>query len=462
VTDDTQSQDCFISISNAPPKHTSKKQDKQRRRQRAAAQKMVFEAMTWDDFVTLGQQRWEQTGQTIGMVDAREDNHHHSDDDDADDSGIGRCNNRRRRRRRVLAGGAADNGGCDTLLLSWLKPVVVIPLAELPRRRFELPAPGGPDSFGIVVSHWNDLETVQALLGAKSNKTKASSWGDVSSSSCGTIWGVVLPGDEVEEGDDGRPYDDDKVDEGRPRDDDNEKGKSRIPLPPQQQLPQQQQPKVAVPPLPRLWRPDPMVEMVLLPRLKANLADVWRNRLYNHHHNNDHWPTTVCNSTILQVLDVGSGVGRDLCFLSEELRGALGNKKDNDDDLRLHFVGADQRYRENNNNDDETTAFWRRRGQLDRCSCLCVDLKKKNSLDDFVEQHVLHRRGRTATTTTTTTTTVCVYAVRYWNDALFARLAKCLTAPGTIVAVSHFCKPHNDYNWDQLHSSPKVTLVVIR
>jgi hypothetical protein len=383
---------------------------------------MVLEAMTWDDFVTLGRLRWEQTGQTIGMVDARRDNRH----DDGDGGGIGPNN----RRRHCI----------DTL--SWLKPVVVIPLVELPRRRFELPAPGGPDSFGVVVSHGDDLETVQALLGPKRNgsnqTTKSSSWGGASSS-CGTIWGVVLPDDEVEG--DGRTQDDDEVDEGRP-------------LPPQQQLPQQpQQQKVARPPLPRLWRPDPMVETVLLPRLKVNLAGVWKKWHNQNDHHND-----------LQVLDVGSGVGRDLCFLSEELRGgALGNKKDDDhDDLRLHFVGADQRYRDNNidNNDDETTAFWRRRGQLDRCSCLCVDLKK-NCLDDFVEQHILHRRGRTTTTTTTTTTTrsiccCCVYAVRYWNDALFARLAKCLTMPGTIVAVSHFAKPHNDYNWEQLHASPKV------
>jgi hypothetical protein len=448
VTDDTQ-QDCFILFSM----HAVAEQATGKRRRR---RRMVFEAITWDDFVSLGQQRWEQTGQTIGMVDAREDNHH---PDDADDSGLGRNNRRRSRRRSVLAGGAADNDGCDTLLLSWLKPMVVIPLVELPRRRFELPAPGGPDSFGIVVSHWNDLPTVQALLfGAKSNKTKASSWGDVSSwssSSCGTIWGVVLPNDDEDESLD--DDDDDEVEEGLNHDD-TEEGKS---------LPQQQQqPEVAKMPLPRLWRPDPMVETVLLPLLKANLADdVWRKKRHSNNHNNSNDRPTTTNSTIMQVLDVGSGVGRDLCFLSEELRGgAVGHEKDDDDDdhddLRLHFVGADQRYRENNNNDDETTAFWRRRGQLDRCSCLYVDLKK-NCLDDFVEQHVLHR-GRTATTTTTTTTTICcccVYAVRYWNDALFARLAKCLTAPGTIVAVSHFCKPHNDYNWDQLHASPKVTLV---
>lgn len=242
--------------------------------------------------------------------------------------------------------------------------IVRIPLEELKKRRFELPSRS--ISFGILVSDLPDLKYVEEILlsGAKTWK----------------VYAIVYDPNMQQE---------------------LESLSSRFQCRPVADVPR----KI---PLARLWQPDSMVETVLLPLLRQQCTDL-----------NGKQPSIV--------LDIGSGVGRDVCFLSEELYSHK----------HLQFVGADQRYREN---DDTTLAFWERRGQLHRCRCLCVDLKDSDCLFQKLEM----------------SNVLCVYAVRYWNETLFERLARELTRPGTIVAISQFGKPHDDYEWT--HSTPKVRL----
>lgn len=240
-------------------------------------------------------------------------------------------------------------------------PIVTIPLDELKDRRFELPSRSVP--FGILVSEAQDLQLARDIL-----MSGSTSW---------IVYTLV--------------------------DDDREQMTALgFELLPSANAP------VSIP-HPRLWKPDPMVETVLLSLLRQQVL-VASNQ-------NEH--TTI--------IDVGSGVGRDVCFLSEELFAFQ----------HLQFIGADQRYRSDNT---ETTSFWKRRGQDQRCRCLCVNLKQCDSLQ--VDDDIL-----------------CVFAVRYWNEALFERFAQELKFPGTIVALSHFGKPNDDYEWT--HSTPKVRVPMI-
>jgi hypothetical protein len=373
---------------------------------------MVFEAMAWDDFCTLARQRWEKCHEKIGLVDARANSKNPSN---------------RRRRRIILDDADKYNNDEDSC---WMGPVVPIPLAELPTRRFELPTRSV--SFGILVSNLVELEMVRTLLCTGSKK---SPWGAGVGT---TIWGIII-----------RVVDDDDDEEENDIDDNDDEG-----IRPRRQQQLNGDPAAAAAidssarstiPMPRLWRPDPMVETILLPLLKTNLLSrqhsssrIRRRSSSSSNDGNDPGPHMIVPT--LQVLDVGSGVGRDLCFLSEELHdGAFGNDNDIDNDrLRLDFVGIDQRYRDGN---DETMAFWQRRGQNDRCRGLCVDLRQNNNIHDvLVDQHQL---GDGATTTSII---CCVYAVRFWHEPLFALLAVKLTRPGTIIAISHFAKPNDEYS----------------
>jgi hypothetical protein len=103
--------------------------------------------------------------------------------------------------------------------------------------------------------------------------------------------------------------------------------------------------------LPRLWQPDPMVEKILLRLLIEG------------------YPKEKDAKDMCQVLDLASGAGRDVAFLSEELRAA---------GLRNYqVVGIDHRY-----NDKESSIvsdFWERRGVGNHTRSLKIDL---SSLED--------------------------------------------------------------------------------
>jgi hypothetical protein len=164
-------------------------------------------------------------------------------------------------------------------------------------------------------------------------------------------------------------------------------------------------------PLPRLWQPDPMVENILLPILKD-----------------------LSGQEGGEVWDLGSGAGRDLTFLAEEL--ASTNKT-------LKFVGLDHRYNEKETR--ITTEFCERRGVSQTTSCKKLDCSKW----ELVKAEIENAKNLSA-----------IYAVRFWKPALFhaAATASDTFRPGAILAMSNFCKPFEGASWDFDNPNEKVVL----
>jgi hypothetical protein len=166
-------------------------------------------------------------------------------------------------------------------------------------------------------------------------------------------------------------------------------------------------------PLPRLWHPDPMMEHILLPLLKD----------------------LPLGQEDGQVWDLGSGAGRDLTFLAEELASTSKNN--------FEFVGLDHRY--NQKEAGITNAFCERRGVAQTTSCKKLDCSKW----ELVKAEIENMKNLKA-----------LYAVRFWKPALFhaAATASDTFQPGTILAMSNFCKPYEGASWDFDNPNEKVVL----
>jgi hypothetical protein len=163
-------------------------------------------------------------------------------------------------------------------------------------------------------------------------------------------------------------------------------------------------------PLPRLWQPDPMVQNIFLPLLKQ----------------------LPLSGDDAQIWDLASGSGRDAAFLAEEL---LASNKSFD------VVGLDHRY-----NDKETTivnGFWDRRGIGDKTASKQMDLSHWDTVAKAIDNKNV----------------AALYAVRFWKPTLVESMADSTAlAPGTLFALSHFCKPYEGAPWDFEHPSEKTVL----
>lgn len=183
-------------------------------------------------------------------------------------------------------------------------------------------------------------------------------------------------------------------------------------------------------PAPRLWQPDTMVEHVLLPLLRQ--AQLCRKN------NTNSKDDTYDDEEPVQIWDLGAGVGRDVCFLSEELLRTRRN---------FCVVGLDQRYRDTVTND--AVSFWKRR-QVDHVTaCKCMDLSDTAT----VMKKICVNDGSVVK---------CLFAVRYWNRPLFLALVKAgrdnQLSKGTIIAISQFGRPHAGAPWDFPHPKEKHVL----
>jgi hypothetical protein len=193
------------------------------------------------------------------------------------------------------------------------------------------------------------------------------------------------------------------------------------------------------PPLPRLWSPDPMLEDVLLPLLQQTMQS-----------NPD---------IFVEIWDCGSGIGRDVCFLAEELlywsRSRLSSSSTVDHDCRFRVVGWDQRYRDNHIND--TVVFWKRRHVDAVASCQCVDFGRVSTVTELMDILPMSTSGEKWRSTV-----YCIYAVRYWNKPLFHSLVQAgrdgILPNGTIVAISQFGKSSVDATWDFPHPKEQHVL----
>mmetsp|Transcript_906 Transcript_906/g.2111 ORF Transcript_906/g.2111 Transcript_906/m.2111 type:complete len:430 (-) Transcript_906:1023-2312(-) len=210
---------------------------------------------------------------------------------------------------------------------------------------------------------------------------------------------------------------------------------------------------------PRLWNPDPLVTE-LMPLLKNWLA---------------HEP----DNQIGLVYDLGSGAGRDVCYLAEETKEFLSLEKCN---RSLHFVGVDN----HKGSARRCGPLWKSRGAKHLTGTCLLDL---NRLKKVQEHFVGATKSDTAVDHGRRSTVLCLYAVRFLNRKLLTYIASAtdknnretdddattktsskqsIHAPpsplelqkGTIIAISHFCKPHVGAPWPFEH--PKETSVLDR
>jgi len=169
-------------------------------------------------------------------------------------------------------------------------------------------------------------------------------------------------------------------------------------------------------PLPRLWQPDTMVEEILLSQVNQLLSS-----------------NTPSSSPNL-ILDLASGAGRDVAFLTEELL-ARGQRA-------FQILALDHRY--NTKELNTTSGFFRRRGISDYAKCVRTDLSHWETLQ---EQHFELEK------------VVALFAVRFWKPALVQALAESQQlSTGTLFGLSHFCKPSEGASWDFDHPSEKTVL----
>jgi hypothetical protein len=224
-------------------------------------------------------------------------------------------------------------------------------------------------------------------------------------------------------------------------------------------------------PLPRLWKPDPMVEHVLLPLLLLQPTPFGQSVAHIRLDNDE---TIASSSSSVEVWDLGAGLGRDVCFLAEELlyhwnttypTTTWMNGKNNTHHLPTPWrvIGFDQRYRNVHVND--SIDFWKRRHVDTITACQLVDFSRIRHVTDLFEMtpaptshdknHHHHHCRRVVR---------CIYAVRYWNKLLFQSIihAGLKNDPwlpkGTIVAISHFGKASIHSTWDFPHPKEQHVL----
>jgi len=214
--------------------------------------------------------------------------------------------------------------------------------------------------------------------------------------------------------------------------------------------------------LPRLWKPDPLVSSGILPLLKD-----WISKTECSH---QRIPCTV--------FDLGSGAGRDVCYLAEETKAFYHNsmqqqqtKEQNKlhcNQFPLHFVGIDN----HKGSARRCEPLWRNHRIDDITTSHLMNLNKLDLVNDcftnitFIDQANKSEKSQTAV--------LCIYAIRFLNRKLLSYIAssassiedidhesRSLYLPiGTIMAISHFCKVTKTAEWNFDH--PKVSNVLDR
>ncbi len=156
---------------------------------------------------------------------------------------------------------------------------------------------------------------------------------------------------------------------------------------------------VGLKPLPRLWKPDQMVEEALLPLLLKKIDSSSEDDII--------------------VWDLGSGAGRDVAFLAEELKHEIQKTKSRQ---KLRIVGFDN----HKGSARRSSPLWKNRLVEDVTGSRLVNLKNISLL----ENHIREANGL-----------VCLYAIRYLNRRMLDFIASSdALGTGCIFAMSHFCK----------------------
>ena len=208
----------------------------------------------------------------------------------------------------------------------------------------------------------------------------------------------------------------------------------------------------ALAPSPRLWDADGMVENVLLPLLRNEIAGT------NH------------RGKRLRIYDMASGAGRDAVFLAEEL---LHSSTRCSSGAQFHCTAIDHRYNAKQTNIVQD--FFHRRGVGDYTSVVKANLSKWETMREILlSARRAHGSGGcggtggdddedgddTQTTSNNSGATVDVlYCVRFLVRSAIKDLASCSSLhEGTIFAISHFSISQDGGVWPFEHPSPETVL----
>mmetsp|Transcript_8620 Transcript_8620/g.12779 ORF Transcript_8620/g.12779 Transcript_8620/m.12779 type:complete len:504 (-) Transcript_8620:77-1588(-) len=189
---------------------------------------------------------------------------------------------------------------------------------------------------------------------------------------------------------------------------------------------------------PRLWKPDPLVQDTLLPLLKERLKAWCSTRIKKTTDGGGDNENDDDDSTIMgEVWDLGSGAGRDLCFLAEELQHYYQHELNiTGRILPIRFVGIDN----HKGSAKRCVPMWKHRGVGDVTKSVLLNLKKLDLVQDEMAKNNV----------------ILCYAVRYLNRPLINFLASNCNE-GTLFALSHFCR-REDGLWNFDH--PKINSVL--
>ena len=191
-------------------------------------------------------------------------------------------------------------------------------------------------------------------------------------------------------------------------------------------------------PLSRLWKPDAMVEKHLLPLLKRRID----NTAENIH--------TMIPKTKSLVWDLGSGAGRDVCFLAEEMKLYLHGRGYHSQELK--FVGIDN----HKGSARRCLPLWKYRHIDHMTEARLMDLNNVEVLQNNILREETPQTTANEIGNTVSNGIICLYAIRFLNRKMIDHIISetCPLKKGTLFAMSHFCKPHKGASWDFDH--PKV------
>ena len=210
--------------------------------------------------------------------------------------------------------------------------------------------------------------------------------------------------------------------------------------------------------LPRLWKPDPITTNIL-PILKE-------------------WTIKEDYNRIGLVLDLGSGAGRDVCYLAEELKEYQSTQKQKQISNSIHIIGIDN----HKGSAKRCLPLWKNRRVGDITNSVLLDLNKLHQ----VRSKLMDTSKLLSKPMKQQSEIICLYAIRFLNRKLLSYIANStihtemdsiesnstsksavhsppqpLVLPiGTIFAMSHFCKPKDGAPWDFDH--PKESSVLER
>lgn len=238
------------------------------------------------------------------------------------------------------------------------------------------------------------------------------------------------------------------------------------------QPPMKQEEERAVP-QPRLWQPHPMIEHHLLPLLQSNMkqweAVATRRDNYNK-------ADTTYNSDTLEIWDLGSGAGRDVCFLAEAVLASASSSTSSH--LPVVVCGIDHLQA----SASRCLPFWKRR-QVESNTChILLDLHNVAQVEHVWTERTARRNssngnghGNNGNDKMIRSIVCCCYAVRFYHRPLLEWLLHHVSPSSSssqahaeenrhekirsctipfVVAVSHFCKPSPEASWNFDH--PKV------